>query len=86
MHARIQHLETQAETRFTQHQTGLISQFTSEANQALESQRENLISEASIGLSRRDEHVQHLQAELQFLAAQAAGYASESHHVPAACF
>ena len=38
MTARIQHLETQADTRFSQHQMGLISQFTSEANQALESQ------------------------------------------------
>ena len=61
----------------------LISQFTSEANQALESQRENLTSEASIGLSRRNEQVQHLQAELQCLAAQAASYASQSHHAPA---
>ena len=42
-----------------------MSQLASEATQALESQRNNLISESSIELSRRLEQVQHLHAELQ---------------------
>ena len=53
----------------------LISQFTSEANHALDSQLEHLINEASIELSRRRQQAQHLQAELQL---QAESYLSES--------
>ena len=52
-----------------------ISQFTSEAKHALESQRGHLINEASLELSRRGEQAQHLQVELQF---QAASHVSES--------
>ena len=47
----------------------LISEFTSEANHALESKREHLNNEASLQLSRRREQAQHLQAEFQFKAA-----------------
>ena len=53
----------------------LKSQFTSEANHALDSQLEHLINEASIELSRRRQQAQHLQAELQL---QAESYLSES--------
>ena len=47
----------------------LTSQFTSEAKHALESQREHLINEDPLELSRRREQGQHLQAELQLKAA-----------------
>ena len=58
----------------------LRSQFTSEANHALRSQREHLINEASIELSRRRQQAQHLQAELQL---QAESYLPESQQAAA---
>ena len=73
-------METRADSICLQHQVCLISQLTSEANQALESQRDNLIIEASIELSRRREQVQHLQAELQV---QVVFCASESQQAAA---
>ena len=62
---RIHHMETQAKSILLQHQMSLISQLASEATQALESQCDNLTSEASTELSRSREQVQHLHAELQ---------------------
>ena len=75
MDARPHDLETCAGSRFLSDQMCLISQFTSEANHALGSQREHLINEASLELSRRREQAQHLQAELQL---KAASHVSES--------
>ena len=47
----------------------LISHFASEEKQTLESERDNLINEASMELSRRREQAPHLQAEVQLQAA-----------------
>ena len=48
----------------SQQQLVLLSQISTEANPASESQREILRSEAAVELTRRDERVQHLQTEL----------------------
>ena len=79
-HTRIHHMETRAKSICLLHQTCLISQLASEATQALESQRDNLIGEASTVLSRRREQAQHLQAEIQV---KAASHASESQQAAA---
>ena len=57
-------LEHEADARFSHIQGELFSQFTQGANQALENQRENLVTEVTSGVWRRNEQVFDLRAEL----------------------
>ena len=84
MKVRIHHLEIEAEARFSQHQSNLLSQFSTAANQVLATHGETWVSGAFVESSRCNEEAQHPQSELQCQAAQAANDATEHQRATAA--
>ena len=84
MKVRIHHLEIQAHAKFSQHQSNLLSQFSTAANHVLATHDETWVSGAFVELSRCNEQARHPQSELQCQAAQAATDATEHQRATAA--
>ena len=61
---RVRQLEHEAYARFSQRQMELLSRFSQGANQALERQREILVTEVTSEVWRRDEQVHDLRTDL----------------------
>ena len=64
----VRRLEQEADARFSQRLRDLLSRFSQEANQALENQREILVTEVTSEVWRRDEQVYDLRTELSLQA------------------
>ena len=60
----VRQLEHEADARFSQRQRELLSRFSQEAKQALENQRDSLVTEASTEVWRRHEQEHYLRTEL----------------------
>ena len=60
----VQQLEHEADARFSQRQRHFLPRFSQEANQALEDQREILVTEVTTEVWMRDEQVHELRTEL----------------------